>query len=113
MSLFDLQPLSHDEIMARYLRAVSATRPSVTIKDRKGRVVRRRPYWIDVGKGPDGRTCKTCQYLVRTQYAKVYFKCGTWTITGGPGTQIATTDFCCSRYQRKGLPMFSIKDDRA
>ena len=100
MSLFALQPLSEDASMARHLRA-SSTSISVTLKDRKGRATRRRPYWIDLGKGPDGRTCKTCHYLVRTQYAKVYFKCGTWKITAGPGTQIATTDPCCSRYQMK------------
>jgi hypothetical protein len=112
MSLFDLQPLTVDEIAARLQRVVAHGSTSVTIKDKKGRAYRRRPYWIDLGKGPEGRTCKTCHYLVRTEYAKVYFKCGTWKITGGPGTQIATTDQACARYQREGLPMFSMKDDR-
>lgn len=143
MTLFDLTPITVDQLR-------KGRQASVTLKDKKGRAIRRRPYWIDLGKGPEGTTCKTCQYLVRTEYAfarvgicacgcggdapvatetdscngyikgqpkkfilyKVYFKCGTWKITGGPGTQIATTDPACVRYQRKGRAMFSIKEDR-
>lgn len=108
MPLFDLTPITIDE----HGKPDGWQKAGITYKDRKGRAYRRRPYWIDLGKGPEGKTCKTCQYLVRTEYSKVYFKCGTWKITGGPGTQIATTDQACSRYQRKGLPMFSFKDDR-
>lgn len=106
MPLFELTPLTVEQL--RHGRQST----SVTYKDKKGRATRRRPYWVDVGKGPEGRTCKTCHYLVRTKYSKTYFKCGIYTITGGPGTQIATTDQACAQYQRKGLPMFSIKDDK-
>ncbi len=94
MSLFDLQPITVEQLRA-------GKQSGLTYKDKKGRAYRRRPYWIDLGKGPEGLTCKTCVHLVRTQYAKTYFKCGRWKITGGPGTQIATTDPCCSRYQER------------
>lgn len=112
MSLFDAQPLSMDEIQARYQRAASRGLDSVTLKDISGRAYRRRAYWIDLGKGPEGRTCKSCYYLQQVQFSKTYYKCGIYAITHGPGTQIATTDPACARYQRDGLPMFSIKDDR-
>jgi hypothetical protein len=102
MTLFELTPITTEQLR-------SGKQCGITYKDKKGRAYRRRPYWIDLGKGPEGKTCKTCQYLVRTEYSKVYFKCGTWKITAGPGTQIATTDPCCIRYQRKGLPMFTVK----
>ena len=106
MSLFDLQPLTIDQLTAKPLGWQKA---GVTWKDKMGRAYRRRPYWMDVGKAVDGLTCKTCRWLVRTRYSKTYFKCGLWKITGGPGTQIATTDQACRFYGREGLPMFTIK----
>lgn len=105
MTLFELTPVHPDP----QGKPVGWQKAGITWKDKKGRAYRRRPYWMDVGKAVDGLACKTCRFLVRTQFSKTYFKCGLWKITGGPGTQIATTDHACRFYGPKGLPMFTIK----
>lgn len=86
-----------------------AHKAGVTLKDKKGRAIRRRPYWMDVGKAAEGLTCKTCRFLVGVKFSKTYYKCGLWKITHGPGTQIATTDQACRFYGARGLPMFVLK----
>lgn len=40
------------------LTPVAKELQGVTLKDRSGRAYRRRPWWIDVGKGPENATCK-------------------------------------------------------
>jgi len=73
MSLFDGEPYR-------------AAYGGVCILDTKGRAVRRRPWWVDLGKGPANQTCGTCKYLVKTSHcAGTYFKCGLQPMTGGPG----------------------------
>jgi len=108
MSLFDGEP---DTMVTLTAKPIGWQKSGITYKDKKGRAYRRRPYWMDVGKAADGLTCKTCRWLVRTEFSKVYFKCGRYPITSGPGTQIATTDHACAKYQREGLPMFTMKAD--
>lgn len=97
MTLFELTPLPW--------------RGGLTLKDRKGRAYRRRPWWVDVGKGPDGATCKSCHWLTKVEFSKTYYKCGRQPITHGPGTQIAMRDAACSLYQRKGMAMIAMKPD--
>jgi hypothetical protein len=107
MGLFDGQPLELSPSFTA--KPIGWQKAGITYKDLKGRAYRRRPYWMDVGKAAEGLTCKTCRWLVRYQRAKTYMKCGLWKITGGPGTQIASTDHACRFYGKEGMPMFTIK----
>lgn len=98
MSLFDGQPLTKEEVEKNLIRA--GARPnSVTLKDSKGRTRRRRPFWMDVGKGPEGKTCADCGQ--RQRRANTWFKCGLAQNTRGPGTDIGARDQACARFQEK------------
>ena len=58
MSLFDLQPLTVEQV-----RANQALNEGATIRKLSGgknpvlRTVRHKPWWMLLGKGPDGQTC--------------------------------------------------------
>jgi hypothetical protein len=96
MSLFDGQLLTVEEIRQR---TTTAPAGSLTIRDTKGRTVRRRPYWMDVGKGPAETTCRDCQHLTRTGHNGKYFKCDRAPITHGPGTDIRMKDEACRLFE--------------
>lgn len=110
MSLFDGLPLDPDELRLTLLRR-GVLQQTVTLRDRSGRAYRRRPYWIDHGKGPEGKTCKSCRFLTTVEFSKTYYKCGRQKITHGPGTQIAMRDPACKLYLPDGLDMLTIKSD--
>lgn len=96
MTLFELTPVAY---------------PTITLRDKSNRAYRRRPWWVDVGPGPQGATCKRCKWLRKVQFSKTYYKCGFQTITHGPGTQIAMKDPACRFFRLDGLEMFTIKAD--
>lgn len=119
MTLFELSP-------------IEPVRPAgVTIKDKKGRAVRHRPYAEMIGPGPAGFTCATCAFLlVDDHHEKRFFKCGRERVTRGPGSDIRKGDPACSRYEHgpgrqvylaapprrnggyaRGRFMFSVKAD--
>ena len=93
MSLFDLQPLTVEQV-----RANQAMNEGATIRKLSGglkpvlRTVRHKPWWMLLGKGPDGKTCGGCIHLKRKDR---YFKCGQQPITFGPGTDIRCKDQAC------------------
>ena len=53
------------------------------------------------GTGPEGKTCGSCDHLVRKQLSKAYLKCGLmkahW--TGGEGTDVRSRDAACRRWE--------------
>lgn len=105
MSLFDLMPLSVQEILARQalgdggtIRKLSMRGPGKPVV----RTVRHKPWWMLIGNGPEGATCKTCKFLRRVVHAKTYLKCGKQTITSGPGTDIHAKDPACRLYEGRG-----------
>jgi hypothetical protein len=95
MSLFDGQLLTVEEIQSR----MNTPLGSLTIRDSKGRPVRRRPYWMDVGKGPTEKTCGDCGHLTRNGRNGKYFKCDRAPITHGPGTDIRMKDEACRLFE--------------
>jgi hypothetical protein len=76
MSLFDLTPISVEEIQRPY--------HGNCVLDRKGRTVRHKPWWELLGQGPAGKTCGDCAFLRAKEYGKTYFKCGRQMQTAGP-----------------------------
>jgi len=97
VSLFDGEPLTDEDILNR--KKASYGHPSVTIKDDKGRAIRRQPYHVDLGKGPDGFQCKDCESLGYVGGTKKYYKCGLWPITYGNATQIGCRDLACRNFK--------------
>lgn len=52
------------------------------------------------GKGPDGKTCRTCAQLMRRGGAsKVYLKCALRKNTNGPATDHRAGWMACSKYE--------------
>lgn len=102
MSLFDLQPLTPDEIRERLhaghqgetIMKYSSRGPGPGV----WRTVRHRPWWEKLGKGPEGAQCKGCAFLRRMENVKTYFKCGKQEITSGPGTDIRAKDPACALF---------------
>ena len=95
MSLFDSKPLTDKDVRKH-------NKPDdIMVRDKKNRIIRRRPYWKDYGKGPDGTRCKDCAHIGYVEFSKRYYKCGRVPISHGPGTQIATTDIACSFLEEK------------
>ncbi len=93
MSLFNSEPLTEREVLAR-------KKPDdIMVRDKKSRIIRRRPYWKDVGRGPEGKRCKDCEFIGYVEFSKRYYKCGRVPISHGAGTQIATTDIACSFFK--------------
>ena len=62
----------------------------------------RRGHAGQPGNGPDGETCKSCQYYTLIMYAKAYRKCGlnqaNW--THGAATDIRAGDPACEKWVR-------------
>lgn len=91
MGLFDNQPITIEEVKERMIagsdgdtiRRVSATGKVYT--------ARHKPWWMLLGKGPEGKTCHDCTFLQRGTYPK----CERQIITSGPGTDIRHKDHAC------------------
>ena len=53
------------------------------------------------GTGPEGETCKTCEYYTVKRLGGTYRKC--WLMkdrwTGGPGTDIRASDPACKKWE--------------
>ena len=98
MSLFDLQPLTANEIKERM--AFSGDGPTVRRTSSTGKVytVRHKPWWISLGKGPEGKTCADCKFLIGDRYKK----CRRQIMTSGAGTDIRAKDEACTLYKPKG-----------
>lgn len=97
MSLFDLEPLTIEQ-----MRANQALNDGPTIRKFSGgmkstlRTIRHKPWWMFLGKGPEGKTCGECVHLRRN--GGKYFKCEKQTITAGPGSDIRKKDAACSLF---------------
>lgn len=100
MSLFDLTPITIEEVRLR-----QGMGEGPTIRKLSGglkpvwRTIRHKPWWMFLGKGPDGATCRTCRFLTGHRITKTYFKCGRQVITRGPGTDIRAKDPACRLYE--------------
>lgn len=100
MSLFDLTPITIEQILANQAQGTGDT-----IRKLSGglkpvlRTVRHKPWWMLLGKGPEGRTCGDCQSLGRA--GGRYFKCTQQRITHGPGTDIRCKDEACQLFKPK------------
>lgn len=70
MSLFDFHPLTVQEIKDRM--AYQGDGPTVRRKSSSGRVytVRHKPWWISMGKGPEGKACADCKFLTGDRHKK-------------------------------------------
>ena len=106
MSLFDLKPLTMDEMQALHeQRAREGTDRCATIrttsKTGKIRTQRHKPWWMLLGKGPDGKTCGDCEFFTGYRRTKTYFKCGKQVQTSGPGTDIRKKDEACRLFQQE------------
>lgn len=102
MSLFDLQPLSLDEIRLRQgfgegptIRKLSSRGPGPGV----WRTIRHKPWWMFEGKGPEGKHCKDCEFFSGTGNAGKYKKCGKQAMSHGPGTDIRGKDEACRLFQ--------------
>lgn len=101
MSLFDGQPLTPEDQERIRQNVLRGEGPSIRKQDGKGiwRTVRHKPWWMLIGKGPDGKTCDDCEYLRRYRMAKTYMKCGQQAITSGAGTDIRAKDEACRLFK--------------
>ena len=70
----------------------------VTLRDKKGRTVRHKPWWMLLGKGPQLKTCGDCQSL---EHHNRYLKCGRQIVTAGPGTDIRKKDMTCRLFKER------------
>lgn len=99
MSLFDLRPITIDEIRIR-----QGMGDGPTIRKLSGgltptlRTIRHKPWWMLLGKGPDDATCGDCVHLTRK--GGKYFKCGKAKITRGPGSDIRKKDEACRLFEQ-------------
>ena len=51
------------------------------------------------GKGPEGETCGTCEYLVRVDYNdRIYYKCELRKYTHGEGSDIRLKWLACGQW---------------
>lgn len=100
MSLFDLQPITLEEIRLR-----QALGDGMTIRQFSGglkpvlRTIRHKPWWMFLGKGPEQKTCGECEFLTRR--GGRYFKCGRQVATSGPGTDIRKKDEACRLFEER------------
>lgn len=104
MGLFDGETFTIEALRAaiarghqgQTIRAPSGGGPSPTMRTK-----RHRPWWELLGAGPEGATCRACQFLRRQRVSKVFFKCGKQPVTSGPGTDIRMKDPACRLFQIK------------
>lgn len=104
VSLFDLTPITSEQIQKNQamgsgetIRKLSQRGPGPGV----WRTVRHKPWWMLLGKGPDGKQCKDCEFLLRRKSVKTYFKCRKAKITRGPGTDIGARDEVCRLFEPK------------
>lgn len=57
------------------------------------------PMIRSVGIGTEGKKCKSCYFLIRKSYAKVYYKCQFRGNTNGTGTDHKVNWPACSKYK--------------
>ncbi len=103
MSLFDGQPLTAEE-MERTRQSIAVGQgPTIRKKSAFGvwRTIRHKPWWMLIGKGPEGQTCSDCEFLRRQRFSKTYMKCGQQTITRGTGTDIGAKDEACRLFESR------------
>lgn len=79
--------------------------PLTKVPDKASRAVKNLATPASVGSGPDGMTCKQCEFYVRVHYqAGIYLKCGKmqkyW--THGAGTDIRAKWTACSEFEAIG-----------
>jgi len=101
MSLFDGQPLTPED-QERHRRNVEVGQgPTIRKQDWQGvwRTIRHKPWWMLLGKGPEGKRCDDCQFLRRQRFSKTYMKCGQQVATRGAGTDIRAKDEACRLFQ--------------
>jgi hypothetical protein len=59
-----------------------------------------RGHAAPIGSGPEGETCGSCDYVVRGDASRTYFKCSLmreiW--TGGRATDVRAGDGACRRW---------------
>jgi hypothetical protein len=66
------------------------------LKTRGGHAARRQAWALDLGLGPEAKTCGDCAYLIRRgSSSRHYFKCTAQVLTHGPGTDIGKKDPAC------------------
>ncbi len=62
-----------------------------------------RAYAAEPGTGPEGESCKTCNFYSLIHYSRDYRKCGlrvaSW--THGPGSDILASSPACSKWEPK------------
>lgn len=92
-----LQPALFEGIPLVVLRARG--RETGTVRDKKGRTTRHKPWWMLLGRGPEDKTCGDCAALVRRGHEGRYFKCGRQLVTAGPGTDIRKKDAACRLFK--------------
>lgn len=51
------------------------------------------------GKGPEGKTCRTCAHLIRKGRGKTYIKCALRRNTNGPATDHRARWMACAKYE--------------
>lgn len=108
--LFDSKPLTIEQVKAN----MDLNSDGATIRRWSGRgpgqgvlrTVRHKPWWILLGAGPPGATCKSCVFLARNNHSGKYLKCGRQVITNGTGTDIRAKDPACQLYVKK-----TVKDN--
>lgn len=55
--------------------------------------------WL--GKGPEGKKCRTCAHIVCRAFSKRYYKCDIRPITGGPATDHRLKWNACAKYEER------------
>lgn len=100
MSLFDLQPITMDEIRMRQPGDGQTIRKLSGGMTPKLRTIRHKPWYLIVGAGSAGETCRTCAFAVSSGNAGKYKKCGKQHITHGPGTDIRMKDAACRLFEQ-------------
>ena len=56
------------------------------------------PMVKSCGKGPEGKKCKQCKYIIRKEYSKTYYKCQWRGNTNGPGTDHKVNWPACGKF---------------
>ena len=103
MSLFDGQPLTADDMERVRQSIIKGEGPTIRKPDGKGvwRTIRHKPWWMLVGKGPEGKTCNDCEFLRRQRFGKTYMKCGQQLTSRGAATDIRAKDEACRLFESR------------
>lgn len=113
MSLFDGQPLTPEDQERVRQNVLRGEGPTIRKQDGKGvwRTVRHKPWWMLLGKGPEGKHCDECEFLSVNVGTKRYFKCGKQVKTMGTGTDIRRKDEACRLFQEWQAPTKGARDE--